>query len=364
MRARIIGTGSYAPIHTMRNDDLAQLVETNDEWIQDHTGIKERRISDQGTVQMASEAARKALEDSNITVAGLDMILVATVTPDYSFPNTASLVQAQLGAKDIPCIDLSAACSGFLFAMNTANAYICSGMYKTILVIGAETLSKIIDWTDRSTCILFGDGAGAVVMQAAETGIMAMEMGSDGSKGMVLYCEGRPLKNPITDQEVLTGYQYGHAAKKEEILTGYQYGHTARKEETLTGYQYGHAAKKEETDGEKLHMDGSDVFKFAVRRIPDTIHKTLELAGMTVDQVDHFVLHQANRRILEAAARRLDLPIEKFPMNIDRYGNIAAASIPILLDELNHSGKLERGQYVLTSGFGAGLSWGSALIQW
>jgi len=334
MKARIIGTGSYAPIHTMRNDDLAQLVETNDEWIQDHTGIKERRISDQGTVQMASEAARKALEDSDITVAGLDMILVATVTPDYSFPNTASLVQAQLGAKDIPCIDLSAACSGFLFAMNTANAYICSGMYKTILVIGAETLSKIIDWTDRSTCILFGDGAGAVVMQAAETGIMAMEMGSDGSKGMVLYCEGRPLKNPITEQEVLTGYQYGHAAGKEE------------------------------TDGEKLHMDGSDVFKFAVRRIPDTIHKTLELAGMTVDQVDHFVLHQANRRILEAAARRLDLPIEKFPMNIDRYGNIAAASIPILLDELNHSGKLERGQYVLTSGFGAGLSWGSALMQW
>jgi len=349
MKARIIGTGSYAPIHMMKNDDLAQLVETNDEWIQDHTGIKERRISDQGTVQMASEAARKALENSNITVEELDMILVATVTPDYSFPNTASLVQAQLGAKDIPCIDLSAACSGFLFAMNTANAYICSGMYKTILVIGAETLSKIIDWTDRATCILFGDGAGAVVMQAAESGIIAMEMGSDGSKGMVLYCEGRPLKNSITNQENPTGYQYGHAARKEE---------------TLTGYQYGHAARKEETDGEKLRMNGSDVFKFAVRRIPETIHKTLELAGMTVDQVDHFVLHQANRRILEAAARRLNLPMEKIPMNIDRYGNIAAASIPILLDELNRSGKLKRGQYVMTSGFGAGLSWGSALLEW
>jgi len=334
MKARIIGTGSYAPIHMMKNDDLAQLVETNDEWIQDHTGIKERRISDQGTVQMASEAARKALENSNITVEELDMILVATVTPDYSFPNTASLVQTQLGAKDIPCIDLSAACSGFLFAMNTANAYICSGMYKTILVIGAETLSKIIDWTDRATCILFGDGAGAVVMQVAESGIIAMEMGSDGSKGMVLYCEGRPLKNSITNKE------------------------------TPTGYQYGHAARKEESNGEKLHMDGSDVFKFAVRRIPETIHKTLELAGMTVDQVDHFVLHQANRRILEAAARRLNLPMEKIPMNIDRYGNIAAASIPILLDELNRSGKLKRGQYVMTSGFGAGLSWGSALLEW
>lgn len=330
MNARIIGTGSYAPIHVMKNDDLAKLVETNDEWIQDHTGIKERRISDQGTVHMASEAARKALEDSNVAVDELDMILVATVTPDYSFPNTASLVQAQLGAQDIPCIDLSAACSGFLFAMNTANAYICSGMYKTILVIGAETLSKIIDWTDRSTCILFGDGAGAVVMQAAKSGIIAMEMGSDGAKGMVLYCEGRPLKNTITD----------------------------------TGSQYGHAASKEETSGEKLCMDGSDVFKFAVRRIPDTIRKTLELAGMTIDQVDHFVLHQANRRILEAAARRLNLPMEKFPMNIDRYGNIAAASIPILLDELNRSGKLKRGQYVMTSGFGAGLSWGSALLEW
>lgn len=319
MKARIIGTGSYVPDDVMKNDDVAQLVDTNDEWIQDHTGIRERRVSRQGTVHMACEAAIKALANCEMNISDVDMILVATVTPDYSFPNTASLVQAQLGAKEVPCLDLSAACSGFLFAMNTANAYICSGMYRTILVVGAETLSKILDWSDRSTCILFGDGAGAVVMQAADTGIIASQMGSDGAKGMVLYREDVALKNPIVDQD--------------------------------SQYQ-------------KLQMNGSEVFKFAVRRIPDTINDTLKAAGMTADQIDYFILHQANRRIIEAAARRLGLPMDKIPVNIDRYGNIAAASIPILLDELNQSGKLRRGQYLMLSGFGAGLSWGSAVVQW
>jgi len=319
MKAKIIGTGSYAPVHTMYNEDLSQLVETNDEWIQEHTGIKKRHISSEGTVQMAAKAANLALENSGLTISDIDMILVGTVTPDYNFPNTACQVQELIKATEIPCMDISAACSGFMFAMNTANAYIAAGIYKTILVIGAETLSKIIDWEDRSTCILFGDGAGVVVMQAADTGIIATEMGSDGSKGMVLYGSGAQLKNPIVEKE---------------------------------------------WDGGKLHMDGSEVFKFAVRRIPETIYSTLKKADRAIEEVDCFILHQANRRIIEAAARRLDLPIEKFPMNIESYGNLAAASVPILLDELNRQGRIKPGQLLMLSAFGAGLSWGSALIEW
>ena len=319
MKARILGTGSYAPVHVMSNDDIAKLVDTNDDWIEEHTGIRQRYLSSEGTVSMATQAAKKALDDSGIALDEIDMILVATVTPDYSCPNTACQIQAELGMKEVPCIDLSAACTGFVFAMNTANAYITSGMYKTILVVGAETLSKIVDWADRATCILFGDGAGAIVMQASEQGIIATDMGSDGSKGMVLYAGALPLINPIVERTDRT---------------------------------------------EKLSMDGSEVFKFAVRRIPETIKATLEKVDKTEAEVDYFILHQANRRIIEAAARRLDLAIEKFPMNIDKYGNLAAASVPILLDELNRQGKIKRGQLLMVSAFGAGLGWGSALLEW
>jgi len=319
MKARVIGTGSYAPAYIMSNDNIAELVDTNDEWIQEHTGIKKRHLTLEGTVHMATQAANAALANSGITIDDVDMILVATFTPDYNCPNTACQVQVALGAKEIPCVDVNSACAGFVVAMNTANAYIVTGMYKTILVIGAETISKIVDWQDRSTCILFGDGAGAVVMQEAETGIIASEMGSDGSKGMALYAGSVPLINPL---------------------------------------------KTTEDSDYKLRMDGSEVFKFAVRRIPETIHETLKKANKTEADIDYFILHQANRRIIEAAARRLGLPLDKFPMNIDKYGNLAAASIPILLDELNRSGKIKRGQLLMLSAFGAGLSWGSTLIEW
>ena len=318
MKTRIIGTGSYVPEHKMSNDDLAQLVATNDEWIQEHTGIKERHIADKGLVHMAAKAAQKALEDSKIEVKELDMILVATATPDYSFPNTACQIQDKLNASDIPCMDLSVACSGFLFALNTADVYIKSGTYKTILVIGADMLSKMVDWTDRGTCILFGDGAGAAVVQAADTGLIAAQMGCDGSKGMVLRGGAFTYQNPLIENN---------------------------------------------SDG-KIWMDGSEVFKFAVRKIPDTIMETLKKANKQVEDVTYFILHQANRRILEAAARRLNISIDRFPMNIDKYGNMSAASIPILLDELNHEGRLKRGQLLLLAGFGAGLSWGSALVEW
>ena len=319
MRARIIGTGSYAPVHTMYNEDLAKLVDTNDEWIMEHTGIKRRHLSTEGTAILASKAAELALENSGLTIDEIDMIIVATMTPDYSCPNTACQVQAMLEATDLPCVDLSAACAGFVYAMNTANAYITSQMYKNILVIGAETMSKLVNWQDRGTCILFGDGAGAVVMQASETGIIAIDMGSDGSKGRVLCAKGAPLENPITNS----------------VEADY-----------------------------KLYMEGSEVFKFAVRKIPETICATLAKVERDISEVDCFILHQANRRIIEAAARRLDLPIEKFPMNIDEYGNVSAASVPILLDELNRSGKIEKGQLLMLSAFGAGLSWGSSLIEW
>ena len=319
MKARIIGTGSYAPIHTISNEDIAKMVDTNDEWIEEHTGIKQRHLSSEGTAPMAAQAAKLALDNSGVGIEDVEMILVATMTPDYSCPNTACQVQALLGAKEIPCLDINVACTGFVSAINTANAYITSKMYKTILVIGAETLSKIVDWSDRGTCILFGDGAGAVVVQAADRGIITTEMGCDGTKGMVLYGSGAPLQNPIINDE---------------------------------------------EDGGKLHMDGSEVFKFAVRRIPETIYTTLKKADKSEDEIDYFILHQANRRIIEAAARRLNLPIEKFPMNIDKFGNLAAASVPMLLDELNRSGRIKEGQLLLLSAFGGGLSWGSTLLEW
>ena len=319
MRARILGTGSYLPEHIITNDDMAKLVDTNDEWIRERTGIRERHLTDQGTVSMAYEAAKRALENCRLRAKDMDMILVATVSPDYLFPSTACQLQERLGAEQIPCMDLSAACSGFLFAVNTAAAYIQAGLYRRILVVGSETLSRFVDWRDRSTCILFGDGAGAVVMEASEEGILAMDMGCDGSRGMVLFCEGYPIQSPVASGE---------------------------------------------SDGGKLHMDGQAVFKFAIRQIPKTIQNVLAKGKIEIEEIDHFVMHQANRRILMAAARTLKIPEEKIPMNIDRCGNLAAASIPILLDECNRSGRLKRGDKMILSGFGGGLSWGSALLTW
>lgn len=319
MKARILGTGSYLPENIMTNNDIAKLVETSDEWIRERTGIKSRHLTDQGTVSMAAEASKRAMEAAGTKPDDLDMILFATVTPDYLFPSAACQLQSEIDAQSAVCMDLNAACSGFIFALNTAAAYVQSGIYQKILVVGAETLSKIIDWEDRSTCILFGDGAGAAVVGADETGIEAMDMGCDGSKGMVLYCEGNPLQNPLVSQT---------------------------------------------PDGQKLRMDGQEVFKFAIRKIPDTIRKVLSAGKTTIEDVDHFIMHQANQRILASAAKTLKIPEEKMPMNMDVCGNIAAASIPILLDECSRSGKIKKGDKVLLCAFGGGLSWGSTLMTW
>jgi 3-oxoacyl-[acyl-carrier-protein] synthase-3 len=318
VRARILGTGSYLPEHVLTNDDMAKLVETSDEWIRERTGICERHLTDQGTLHMACEASKKALQNSRLTAKDLDMIIVATFTPDYLFPNASCQLQAALGADNVPCMDLSAACSGFIYSLNTAAAFIQAGIYKKILVVAAETLSRVVDWEDRSTCILFGDGAGAVVLGADETGILAMDMGSDGVKGPVLYCEGWPITNPIVNK--------GEAGK--------------------------------------LRMNGQEVYKFAVRRLPKTIETVLEESGISADEVDHFIFHQANKRILQAAAKHLKIPAEKMPMNMDHCGNLSAASIPVLLDEYNQTGKIKRGDKVVLAAFGGGLSWASALLIW
>lgn len=320
MTSRIMGTGSYAPEQVVTNDDLAKIVETNDEWIRSRTGIVQRRIAvDEGTSHMAAEAAKRALEDAGMDAKELDMILVATSSPDKCFPACACEVQAVVGADRAVAYDISAACSGFLFALNTLQAFIQAGICRTGLVIGVDCLSKLTDWSDRGTCVLFGDGAGAAVVQADDTGLVHMVMGSDGVKGPVLTCIARTEGNFLSGKTPELGYMY---------------------------------------------MNGQEVFKFAVKKVPECVNQVLEQSGFTLDDVKYFVLHQANYRIVEAVAKRLKQRMEKFPMNMDRFGNTSAASVPLLLDELNRSGKLERGDKIMMAGFGAGLTWGAALLEW
>ena len=323
MAIRIIGTGSYLPKKVADNHFLSTIVDTDDEWIHQRTGIKERHLSNgkEGTTYMATHAAEAALENAGITADELDMIIVATVSADTYVPSTSCQVQGAIGAIRATCFDLNAACSGFLFAMNTAYAYIEMGMAKTILIIGAETLSREVDWSDRSSCILFGDGAGAAIMRQEEGkgGLIASVTGSDGSQGDVLTCKGRGIQNPF------------HQSKRKK---------------------------------DYLRMEGQAVFRFAVTMVPRCIKQILKKTGYDTEDIKFFVLHQANVRILELIAKRLKVDIDKFPMNLDRYGNTSSASIPILLDELNRNNLLEPGDKIVLSGFGGGLTWGAVLIEW
>lgn len=317
---RIIGTGSYVPEQIVTNENLAALVDTSDEWIVTRTGIHERRIAlEEGTSRMAAEAARRALKNAGVEADELELILMATSSPDYCFPNGACEVQAAIGAKNAVAYDISAACSGFEFALSTVQAFLKAGVYRTALIIGADCLSKLTDWSDRGTCVLFGDGAGAAVIRAEETGIIHSVMGSDGAKGQVLSCMSRSEGNFLN-------------GKKPEL-----------------GY---------------IFMDGQEVFKFAVKKVPECIRQVLEESGTDINEVKYFVLHQANYRICESVAKRLGQPIEKVPMNIASYGNTSGATVPILLDELNRQGKLNRGDKLVLAGFGGGLTWGAALIEW
>ena len=304
----------------MTNDDLSKIVETNDEWIRSRTGIRERRIAtEDSTSDMAAKAAARAMEQAEIAPEEIDLILLATSSPDSCFPNGACEVQAMIGAVHAACYDISAACSGFVFALSTAHAFISSGIYRTVLVIGADVLSKLVDWTDRGTCVLFGDGAGAAVVRAEETGILGLNMHSNGAKGEVLTCGSRSNGNFLLGRKPELGY---------------------------------------------MAMDGQEVFKFAVKKVPECISQVLDETGRTTDEVDHFIIHQANYRIIESIAKRLKIDIEKFPANMERYGNTSGASVPILLDELNRAGKLKRGETIVLSGFGAGLTWGALLLEW
>lgn len=319
MTGVICGTGSYIPVHTMDNNDIAQLVETNDEWIRERTGVVKRHIiQEETTVSMASDAARKALENGNVSAEEVDLILVSTISSNVILPCAACEVQKAIGAVNATCFDLSAACTGFVFAYNTAVAYLASGMYRTVLIIGSESLSNLTNWKDRGTCILFGDGAGAAIVKAAEGKLYRAVTHSDGFKGEALTCTSR------------------HNRNWEEIPL----------EETY------------------MQMDGQAVFKFAVKRVPEAVKEVLEKNNMTAEEIDYFILHQANKRIVEAVAKRLDVSIDKFPMNLQEYGNTSSASIPILLDEMSRDGKLKKGQKIILAGFGAGLSWGATILEW
>ena len=320
MTARIIGTGSAVPEQIVTNEDLSKIVETSDEWISSRSGIKERRVAkEETTTSLAILAGKRALENAGIASEEIEVIIVATCTPDYFFPNTACQVQEAIGAKHAVAFDLSAACSGFLFALSTAQAYIKGGIYQKVLIIGAETMSKMIDWSDRSTCVLFGDGAGAAVVSAEETGVLELVQKSDGTGKGVLSCKARETRNLLN-----------HESETKEYL----------------------------------YMEGQPVFKFAVKTVPECVEEILEKAEVKKEEIRYYILHQANSRIIQSVAKRLKEPEEKFPMNLSLYGNTSAASIPILLDEMNRNGMLNRGDKLVLSGFGAGLTWGAVLLEW
>ena len=319
MVGKICGTGSYVPPHVMDNDDLAKIVDTSDEWIRERTGIGKRHIIEEETTSyMAGQAALRAVEQSGIDPSEIELIIAATSSSDVVFPCAACEVQKTIGAVHAAGYDMNAACTGFVLAFNTAQAYISAGIYKTVLVIGADSMSNLVDWNDRGTCILFGDGAGAVLLRAEDGTPVYMAAHSDGGKGQALTLQSRHRKD----------------------------------------------RDKESGEESYIYMDGQAVFKFAVRKVPEIIEEVLEKAEMSLEQIDYFVLHQANRRIIEAAAKRLKTDITKFPMNLEEYANTSAATVPILLDEMNREGSLKRGQKIMLAGFGAGLSWAASLFEW
>ena len=318
-RVALIGIGSHVPDRVMSNDEIATMVETSDEWIAQRTGIRERRIAaaSDSSATLGAEAARRALESAGIDAGELDLIVTATASPDYYFPATASLIGERIGAGEVAGYDLSAACTGFIYALAQAYSQIAAGLAETVLVVGTEVFSRLLDWSDRSTCILFGDGAGAVVLRRDDDrhGLRGFELGADGSGALLLSVAAA-----------------GHAADHDE--------------------------------GPFVRMNGPEVYKFATRVVVDSSLRSLEAAGLGVEDVDVFVPHQANRRIIDHAARRLGLEEARVFSNVDRYGNTSAGSIPLCLDEAWRQGRIEPGDIVLMVGFGGGLAWGSCVMEW
>lgn len=320
---QIIGTGSYAPCKIVSNDDISKIVDTNDEWIKSRTGIAQRRITeDENTSDICIKAAESALKSAGIDASEIELIIVATITPDYFTPSTACLVQKGIGALNATCFDLSSACSGFIYGLFTASQFICSGTYKTALVIGAETLSKILDWKDRSTCILFGDGGGAAVLTASDKpGFLAFHAGSDGRGAEFLKCSAVPVKKAFTFED---------ADLYKSLVT----------------------------------MNGREILKFAVKVMEETIKELLKKSELGIDDIKYIIPHQANYRIIEFTAKRLGIPESKFYMNLQNYGNTSAGSIPIALDEMVQKGLIEKGDKLLLVGFGGGLTWGGTIVEW
>ncbi|MFZ4115886.1 MAG: beta-ketoacyl-ACP synthase III [Chthoniobacterales bacterium] len=325
LSASILGTGSYVPERIMTNAELEKIVDTNDEWIRTRTGIRERRIAapNETTSDMAAAAARAALENAAITAQEISMIICATVTPDMFFPNTACFVQAKIGATNAVCFDVSAACSGFLYAMEIARQFIASGHYKTILVIGADKLSTIVNWEDRNTCVLFGDGAGASILQHREggRGIITTSMGSDGRLTDILYTPGGGSAAPITSENI-----------SEKLAT--------------------------------IRMNGRETYKHAVKAMVSSSEQALKQAGVTIDEITCIIPHQANLRIIETIADRLHVSLDKFHLNLDRYGNTSAAAVAIALDEAARTRNFKQGDLILLVVFGGGLTWAASIIEW
>jgi len=323
-RVAITGIGSYLPERILTNAELEKMVDTTNEWIVTRSGIRERHIArdDQATSDLAAEAARRALANAGVKPEEIDLIIVATLSPDMPFPNTACFVQNLIGAKNATCIGLEAACSGFLFAVDAASQYLLTGRFKTALVIGAEKLSSVTDWQDRATCVLFGDGAGAVVLRVSETGegILSTVTGSDGSLNALLNIPGGGSRNPASAQTLEKRMHF-------------------------------------------MKMEGKEVFKHAVRAMSDAARKALEQAGLTMADVACVVPHQANMRIVEAIRNRLDVGPEKFFVNLDKYGNMSAASIPVALDEAIREGRIKKGDNVVLVAFGGGFTWGAMAVR-
>ncbi len=321
----IIGTGSYVPEKVLTNADLEKLVDTTDEWIVTRTGIRERRIAAEGehTSDLASKAALKAIEQAGIVPDEIDLIVVATATPDTFFPSTACWVQRKIGASNAACFDVSAACSGFVFALEVAQQFITSHTYNTVLVIGADKLTSIVDWTDRNTCVLFGDGAGAAILRnrAGSHGVVSTYMGSDGAFTDILQMPGGGSKIPVTKENF-----------DQRLNT--------------------------------IKMSGKEVYKQAVNAMFKASETALQQSNLKIDDLACIIPHQANMRIIEAIATRMNLPLDRFLVNLDRYGNTSAAAVAIALDEANRTGRMQIGDYVLLIVFGGGLTWASSVIQW
>lgn len=321
----ILGTGSYVPENKVTNFDMEKIVDTSDEWIRTRTGIGARHFAAEGeaTSDLATKAALKAMEAAGVTADEIDMVIVGTCTPDMLLPATACLVQSNIGAVGSAAFDIETACSSFIYGLEIARNFIATGTYNKVLVIGAEKLSSILNFEDRKTCVLFGDGAGAAILGPVEDGkgILSSELGADGSKGMVLKVDAGGSRMPATEQTVADKLHY-------------------------------------------LSMDGSEVFKFAVRIMGSASQRVIEEAGLTLDDIDYLVPHQANMRIISSAAKKLKLPLDRVHVNLTEYGNMSAASVPVALDEAIRAGKIKEGDKTVLVGFGGGLTWGACAIQW